>query len=233
QGRTGSRGPDAARTGARGDPPPGPAAGPAPTRRPGRRRRHADGQRLTARGPTATDGAGPTAADGSGTHGDRRRGDWTHGDRRRGAPRRPTAAGGCGRPRAADGPPPDGETRAARPGAQTAGAVRAPGTPGTPGTAVRRWASRAVRVTPARKPRARGEAPSVSQAGSMSHTATRTVVPDRARGRVCTTVDGKLRTVRATGPRRATSSRGRSGRTTSSPVAPAIRCSLAALSRRC
>src|SRR5690606_4833196 len=84
QGRTGRHGPDAARTGARGDPPPGPAAGPAPTRRPGRRRRHADGQRLTARGPTATDGAGtgPTATDGAGPHGGRRL---------------RAAAGGCGR----------------------------------------------------------------------------------------------------------------------------------------
>src|SRR5690606_21774386 len=107
QGRTGRHGPDAARTGARGDPPPGPAAGPAPTRRPGRRRRHADGQRLTARGPTATDGAGPTAAAGSRTHGDRRRGDPP-----RPTARGPTAPDGAGTgPTATDGAGPHGGRR--------------------------------------------------------------------------------------------------------------------------
>lgn len=60
-----------------------------------------------------------------------------------------------------------------RPSPQTAGATD---------TAASRCASRAVPVTLDRKPWARGEAFSVSQAGSMSQTAMRTSVPDRARG---------------------------------------------------
>ncbi|CAM5643670.1 hypothetical protein SHIRM173S_08408 [Streptomyces hirsutus] len=107
-----------------------------------------------------------------------------------------------------------------------------PQTAGATDTAASRCASRAVPVTLDRKPWARGEAFSVSQAGSMSQTAMRTSVPDRARGRVWTTVDGKLRTVRPMGPRRAISSRGSSGRTISRPVSTASRWSFSVLSRR-
>lgn len=46
------------------------------------------------------------------------------------------------------------------------------------------WTSRAVPVTPSRKPWARGEAVSVSHCGSMSQTTTETPVPASARKRV-------------------------------------------------
>ncbi|AWW37962.1 hypothetical protein DN051_15980 [Streptomyces cadmiisoli] len=112
-------------------------------------------------------------------------------------------------------------------------ATRAPvRRPYTACTADSRCTSRAVPVTPSRKPWARGEAVRVSHSGSMSQTATRTSVPAKASGRVWTTVDGKLRMVRPTGPRRAISSRGRSGRTISRPVSTASRWSLSVLSRR-
>ena len=77
---------------------------------------------------------------------------------------------------------------------------------GRAGSVDTRCTSRAEPVTPERKPCARGDAFAVSQAGSMSPTATLTSVPARARGRVWTTVEGKLRIVRPMGPRRAISS---------------------------